>query len=251
MPRTQRPAHEKHPPPIPTTPPAPPPLVRRRRELPNEPIFPPNPNTMKPLGNLGTKPISSRKPHFRARTPSPCQPNREPLAAVGVWPPHARHAFRGELPNEPIPGRNPNQGNHFTPYGTKPIRPEKAGSPDLICGLTCVSAKLRGNAYSKIMPNPHPTRIAIVETPRAVTHMPLSAGALRARLRIEQANLSRRLTISRSRRIVVNRKEGNRVSYSLPSSVRGEMLDILRHYCQTNLNQSILTMGEMNREAQD
>jgi hypothetical protein len=33
------------------------------------------------------------------------------------------------------------------------------------------------------------------------------------------------------------------------------MLDILRHYCQTNLNaihmNAIQTMGEMNREAQD
>ena len=34
-------------------------------------------------------------------------------------------------------------------------------------------------------------------------------------------------------------------------SVLGEVLDIMRHYCQTNLDQAIQTMGEMNREAQD
>ena len=34
-------------------------------------------------------------------------------------------------------------------------------------------------------------------------------------------------------------------------AVLGEVLDIMRHYCQTNLDQAIQVMGEMNREAQD
>ena len=74
---------------------------------------------------------------------------------------------------------------------------------------------------------------------------------MQAKLGIEQANLSQHLTILRSRQIVVNRKAGNLVFYSLPNPVLGEMLDILRQYCQTNLNQAIQMMGDMNREAQD
>jgi ArsR family transcriptional regulator len=93
----------------------------------------------------------------------------------------------------------------------------------------------------------HPTRIAIVEILR---NGELSAGAMQARLGIEQANLSQHLAILRARQIVVNRKEGTQVFYSLPNPVLGEMLDIMRHYCQTNLTQAIRTMGEMNREAQ-
>src|SRR5450759_2054805 len=88
----------------------------------------------------------------------------------------------------------------------------------------------------------HPTRIAIVEILRRGE---LSAGAMQAKLGIEQANLSQHLTILRSRQIVVNRKEGNQVFYSLANPVLGEMLDIMRHYCQTNLNQAIQAMGEI------
>jgi DNA-binding transcriptional ArsR family regulator len=94
----------------------------------------------------------------------------------------------------------------------------------------------------------HPTRIAIVETLRDGE---LSSGALQAKLGIEQANLSQHLTILRSRQIVVNRKGGNQVFYSLPNPVLGQVLDIMRHYCQTNLHQAIQMMDEMNREAQD
>ncbi len=122
-------------------------------------------------------------------------------------------------------------------------------------------AKIREIEYSNVMPNQlraytasvfqalaHPTRIAIVETLRAGE---LSAGALQARLGIEQANLSQHLTILRSRQIVINRKGGNQVFYSLANPVLGHVLDAMRHYCQTNLNQAIQMIGEMNREAQD
>ena len=108
--------------------------------------------------------------------------------------------------------------------------------------------QLRAYKASVFQALPHPTRIAIVEILRDVE---LSAGAMQARLGIEQANLSQHLTILRSRQIVINRKEGNQVFYSLPNPILGEMLDIMRHYCQTNLNQAIQMMGEMNREAKD
>jgi len=125
----------------------------------------------------------------------------------------------------------------------------------------CTFAQIREIEYSNVMPHQlraykasvfqalaHPTRVAIVEILREGE---LSSGAMQAKLGIEQANLSQHLTILRSRQIVVNRKGGNQVFYSLANPVLGEVLDIMGRYCQTNLNQAIQMMGEMNREAQD
>ena len=144
--------------------------------------------------------------------------------------------------------------NPLAPYLTEPV-------PSTFPHPYYVLANIRQIEYSNTMPSQlrayqatvfqalaHPTRIAIVETLRDGE---LSAGALQARLGIEQANLSQHLTILRSRQIVVNRKGGNQVFYSLPNPVLGEVLDIMRHYCQTNLDQAIQMMGEMNREARD
>ena len=107
--------------------------------------------------------------------------------------------------------------------------------------------QLRAYKASVFQALAHPTRIAIVEILRDGE---LSAGAMQAKLGIEQANLSQHLTILRSRQIVINRKHANQVFYSLSNPVLCEVLDIMRHYCQTNLNQAIQMMGDMNREAQ-
>jgi DNA-binding transcriptional ArsR family regulator len=58
----------------------------------------------------------------------------------------------------------------------------------------------------------HPTRIAIVELLREGE---LSAGALIDLLGVEQANASQHLTVLRSKQIVLNRKAGNQVFYSV------------------------------------
>ncbi len=108
--------------------------------------------------------------------------------------------------------------------------------------------QLRAYKASVFQALAHPTRIAIVEILREGE---LSAGALQTKLGIEQANLSQHLTILRSRQIVVNRKGGNQVFYSLANPVLGEVLDMMRLYCQTNFSQAIQMMGEMNREAQE
>ena len=92
----------------------------------------------------------------------------------------------------------------------------------------------------------HPTRIAIVEKLRDGE---LSAGALQESLGIEQAKLSQHLAVLRSRQIVVNRKEGNQVFYSLGNPLLGKVLDAMRRYCQANLNDAIQMLGEMKREA--
>jgi len=92
----------------------------------------------------------------------------------------------------------------------------------------------------------HPTRIAIVEVLREGEH---SAGTIQDRLHIEQANLSQHLAILRSRQIVVNRKEGNQVFYSLRSPVLLEVLDIMRGYFQANLTEAIQMLGEIEAES--
>ncbi len=71
----------------------------------------------------------------------------------------------------------------------------------------------------------HPTRIAIVE---ALRHGETSAGQLIERLGLEQANASQHLTVLRSKQIVISRKEGNQVFYSLRDPVLIEVLDILK-----------------------
>ena len=92
----------------------------------------------------------------------------------------------------------------------------------------------------------HPTRIAIVE---ALREGELSARAIQEQLGIEQANLSQHLAILRSRQIVVNRKEGNQVFYSLRSPVLLEVLDIMRHYFQANLTEAVQMLGEIEGES--
>ena len=91
----------------------------------------------------------------------------------------------------------------------------------------------------------HPTRIAIVEKLRDGE---LSAGSLQEALGIEQANLSQHLSLLRSRHIVVNRKEGNQVFYSLRHKVLIKVLDLMRQYFQAHLNESVQMLGEIQSE---
>jgi ArsR family transcriptional regulator len=111
-----------------------------------------------------------------------------------------------------------------------------------------VSNQLRAYKASVFQALAHPTRIAIVEMLREGE---LSAGAMQEQLGIEQANLSQHLAILRSRQIVLNRKEGNQVFYSLRNKMLVEVLDIMRRFCRTNLKEAMETLGEMRREARD
>ena len=91
----------------------------------------------------------------------------------------------------------------------------------------------------------HPTRIAIVEVLRDGE---ISAGAIQERLGIEQANLSQHLAILRSRQIVINRKEGNQVFYSLRIRVLVKVLDIMRRYFQAHLSEAIQMLDQIEAE---
>lgn len=76
----------------------------------------------------------------------------------------------------------------------------------------------------------------------------LSAGAIQEKLGIEQANLSQHLAILRSRQIVMNRKEGNQVFYSLKSPVLLEVLDVVRRHFHEHLTEVVQMLGEITAE---
>lgn len=81
----------------------------------------------------------------------------------------------------------------------------------------------------------HPTRIAVVE---ALRDGEMTAGALLTRVPVEPANLSQHLAVLRTKQVVVSRKAGNQVHYSLRDPVLVEVLDLLKRYFNAHLKQS-------------
>lgn len=92
----------------------------------------------------------------------------------------------------------------------------------------------------------HPTRIAIVEMLRDGE---VSAGALLERLGVEQANASQHLAVLRAKQIVINRKEGNQVFYSIRSPLLLEVLDIMRQYFEEQLTEAMAMLEEIKHES--
>jgi DNA-binding transcriptional ArsR family regulator len=91
----------------------------------------------------------------------------------------------------------------------------------------------------------HPTRIAIVE---ALRNGEMTAGGLIDKLELEQANASQHLSVLRAKRVVVNRKVGNQVFYSLRDPVLIEILDILRRYLSSQLADTMHMRQEIRPE---
>jgi DNA-binding transcriptional ArsR family regulator len=91
----------------------------------------------------------------------------------------------------------------------------------------------------------NPTRIAIVELLRDGE---LSAGQLIDKLEIEQANASQHLAVLRAKQIVVSRRVGNQVYYSIRDRALIEILDILRRYFYAQLSTTVSMMKEVARE---
>jgi DNA-binding transcriptional ArsR family regulator len=91
----------------------------------------------------------------------------------------------------------------------------------------------------------HPTRIAIVE---ALGDQELSAGKLIEKLKLEQANASQHLAVLRARQVVVSRKAGNQVYYSLRDPVLKEVLDLLRKYFYAQLAESATLLKEIKKK---
>jgi DNA-binding transcriptional ArsR family regulator len=91
----------------------------------------------------------------------------------------------------------------------------------------------------------HPTRIAIVELLR---DRELSAGKLIEKLGIEQANASQHLAVLRAKQIVVSRKVGNQVYYSIRDHALIEVLEILRRYFYSQLSTTVNMLKQAARE---
>lgn len=88
----------------------------------------------------------------------------------------------------------------------------------------------------------HPTRIAIIE---ALREGELSAGQLIDKLDLEQANASQHLAILRAKHVVVNRKAGNQVFYSIRDPALIKVLDILRSYFYSQLSSTVSMLAEV------
>ena len=91
----------------------------------------------------------------------------------------------------------------------------------------------------------HPTRIAIVE---ALRDGEMSAGQLIGKLGLEQANASQHFAVLRSKQIVINRKEGNQVFYSLRDPVLIEVLNILKRYFYSQLSETMSMLKEIRMD---
>src|ERR1700749_1808968 len=88
----------------------------------------------------------------------------------------------------------------------------------------------------------HPTRLAILELLRDGE---LSAGTIIEKLGMEQANVSQHLSILRAKQIVLNRKAGNQVFYSVRDPLIIEVLDLMRRYFHAHLSEALSMLEEM------
>lgn len=91
----------------------------------------------------------------------------------------------------------------------------------------------------------NPTRIAMVELLRDGE---MSAGKMIEKLGIEQANASQHLSVLRAKQIVVSRKVGNQVFYSIRDHALIEVLDILRRYFYSQLSSTVSMLKAAARQ---
>ena len=91
----------------------------------------------------------------------------------------------------------------------------------------------------------HPTRVAIVE---ALANGELPAGKLIEKLKLEQANASQHLAVLRARQVVVSRKSGNQVYYSLRDPVLKDVLRLLREYFYSQLSESATLLKQIKKD---
>jgi ArsR family transcriptional regulator len=92
----------------------------------------------------------------------------------------------------------------------------------------------------------HPTRIAIVELLRDEGEV--AVGEIHERLGLEQANASQHLGVMRAKQIVVGRKEGNQVFYSLRDPILGKILNLMRQYFHAHLKEAMELLKDMDEQ---
>jgi len=93
----------------------------------------------------------------------------------------------------------------------------------------------------------HPTRIAILEL---LSGGELAAGALIEKLGMEQANVSQHLAVMRTKQIVVNRRAGNQVFYSVRDPILLDVLALMRAYFQKQLKETLGMLSDMEAPAE-
>jgi DNA-binding transcriptional ArsR family regulator len=90
----------------------------------------------------------------------------------------------------------------------------------------------------------HPTRIAILEL---LSTGELSAGELIEKLAMEQATVSQHLAVLRTKQLVLNRKSGNQVFYSVRDPIIIEVLNLMRTYFHAHLKEAMGMLNEMEK----
>ncbi len=92
----------------------------------------------------------------------------------------------------------------------------------------------------------HPLRIAIVDTLR---HGPLGVNELSATLKVEQSALSQQLAVLRGRGVVVGRKEGLNVFYSVPDPAIFKLLDAAKQIFHNQLRDTRDLLAQIKKES--
>jgi ArsR family transcriptional regulator len=92
----------------------------------------------------------------------------------------------------------------------------------------------------------HPTRIHVIETLRRGE---LSVSAMLEQVKVEPANLSQHLSVLRQSHLVLARKDGNQVLYSLRDPLLIDVLDAMRRYFQKHFEDSIAMLRQMEHNA--
>ncbi len=82
----------------------------------------------------------------------------------------------------------------------------------------------------------HPTRVHIIET---LAEGELSVGAILERVKVEPTNLSQHLSVLRSKNLVLTRKDGNQVLYSVRDPLLNNLLELMRRYFQRHFEEAI------------
>jgi len=91
----------------------------------------------------------------------------------------------------------------------------------------------------------HPTRLQILEV---VRDGELSVSAIRARVGLDQANLSQHLAKLRLRGLVVSRKERNQVFYSVRDPLLFDVLDLVRRFATAHLHEHVALLAQFKGE---
>ena len=85
-------------------------------------------------------------------------------------------------------------------------------------------------------------------TIRAGAGQDLSRARIQEQLGLEQANVSQHLSVLRAKDIVVGRKEGNQVFYSLRDRAFGKILDLMRQFFEAHVREALAVLKDIEAE---